>query len=263
MSETASMSLDTATGSGGPDRNGNGHSRARGSSPGRPQSGTSSPKKSVAIVDDHTMLREGLRQMVNLERDLTCTWTAANAADALALVEAQKPDLLTVDISLPGRNGLELIKDALSIAPSLNILVISMHDEVFYTQRVLKAGAKGYVTKCASRETLLQAIRQVLSGGIYVSAEMSALILETFSGRSSAPADGVHLLSDREFEVFQLISDGQSTNQIGAMLHISVKTVHQHLSRIKEKLKLPDGVTVLRYAVRWAERLKFGTETNR
>ena len=217
-------------------------------------------KKRVAIVDDHTMLREGMRQLVNMEPDLTCSWTAANAGEALAMVESDKPDLLTVDISLPGRNGLELIKDVLSLTPDLPILVISMHDEVFYTQRVLKAGAKGYVTKGADRQTLLHAIRQVADGGIFVSPEMSTLILEAFSGRSNQqPVDGVHLLSDREFEVFQLVSDGQSTNQIGAMLNISVKTVHQHLSRIKEKLKLPDGITVLRYAVRWAERLKFGT----
>ena len=217
-------------------------------------------KKRVAIVDDHTLLRDGLRQLVNSERDLSCCWTAANAGEALALVESDMPDLLTVDISLPGRNGLELIKDVLSIAPNLPVLVISMHDEVFYTQRVLKAGAKGYVTKGADSKTLLQAIHQVADGGIFVSPEMSMLILEAFSGRQNQqPVDGVHLLSDREFEVFQLVSDGQSTNQIGAMLNISVKTVHQHLSRIKEKLKLPDGITVLRYAVRWAERLKFGT----
>jgi DNA-binding NarL/FixJ family response regulator len=219
-------------------------------------------KKRVIIVDDHTLMREGLRQLVNSEHDMTCIGTAPNAAEALAMVETLKPDMLTVDISLPGRNGLELIKDVLSIAPSLVILVISMHDEVFYTQRVLKAGAKGYVAKDCDRDTLLQAFRQVLNGGIYVSPAMSAQILETFSGRASGAAvDGVQSLSDREFEVFQLISDGQSTEQIGNMLHISVKTVHQHLSRIKDKLKLTDGVTVLRYAVRWAERLKFGNAT--
>jgi DNA-binding NarL/FixJ family response regulator len=230
----------------------------------KPSKGVEEPagsrKKRIAIVDDHTLMREGMQQMIDKEPGLMCCGTARNAAEALAIVESERPDMLTVDISLPGRNGLELIKDVLSIAPQVVILVISMHDETFYTQRVLKAGAKGYIAKGADYQTLLHAIRQVLNGGIYVSPVMSAQILEAFSGRQSdTPADGVHRLSDREFEVFQLISDGQSTEEIGNMLHISVKTVHQHLSRIKDKLELEDGVTVLRYAVRWAERLKFGT----
>jgi len=217
-------------------------------------------RRRIAVVDDHTLMREGMQQMIDHQPDMMCCGTARNAAEALAVVEAQHPDMLTVDISLPGRNGLELIKDVLSIAPRLSVLVISMHDETFYTQRVLKAGAKGYIAKGADYATLLGAIRQVLNGGIYVSPAMSAQILEAFSGRPThSPSDGVHRLSDREFEVFQLISDGQSTEDIGHMLHISVKTVHQHLSRIKDKLELEDGVTVLRYAVRWAERLKFGT----
>jgi DNA-binding NarL/FixJ family response regulator len=217
-------------------------------------------QRRICIVDDHTLMREGMKQMLDREPDMICCGTARHAAEALAIVETQHPDMLTVDISLPGRNGLELIKDVLSIAPRTMILVISMHDETFYTQRVLKAGAKGYITKGADCQTLLSAIRQVLGGGIYVSPAMSAQILEAFSGRQTgSPGDGVHRLSDREFEVFQLISDGQSTEEIGNMLHISVKTVHQHLSRIKDKLELEEGVTVLRYAVRWAEQLKFGT----
>lgn len=226
----------------------------------RPEEKSGAVRKRICIVDDHTLMREGMQQMIDRERDMICCGTARNAAEALAVVESQHPDMLTVDISLPGRNGLELIKDVLSIAPCTAILVISMHDETFYTQRVLKAGAKGYIAKGADYQTLLAAIRQVLAGGIYVSPAMSAQILEAFSGRqTSSPVDGVHRLSDREFEVFQLISDGLSTEDIGNMLHISVKTVHQHLSRIKDKLELEEGVTVLRYAVRWAERLKFGT----
>lgn len=217
-------------------------------------------KRRVAIVDDHTMMREGLKQLVASEPDLECCGTASNTAEALALVETSRPDLLTVDITLPGRNGLELIKDVLAIAPGLPVLVISMHDETLYAQRVLKAGAKGYVMKEADRTTLLHAIRRVLEGGIYVSPAMSAQILEAFSGRNPNRAvEGVHRLSDREFEVFQLIGEGQSTQQIADTLHISVKTVEVHRAHIREKLRLEDGAAVLRYAVRWAESRKLGT----
>ena len=139
------------------------------------------------------------------------------------------------------------------------MLVISMHDETLYAQRVLKAGAKGYVMKDADSKTLLKAIRQVINGGIYVSPLMSAQILEAFSGRNAnRPVDGVHRLSDREFEVFQLIGEGQSTQQVADTLHISVKTVEVHRAHIREKLKLEDGAAVLRYAVRWAESKKLG-----
>lgn len=220
-----------------------------------------SDKKKIAFVDDHTMLRDGLQKLVESQPDLRCYWTASNTQDALQQLEQGKPDMLAVDISLPGRNGLELIKDALALHPDLPILVISMHDESFYAQRVLKAGARGYVMKDAESTTLLQAIRNVLEGGRYVSPAMSAQIMEAFSGRGAArPVDGVQRLSDREFEVFQLISEGKSTQQIGDALNISVKTVEVHRAHIREKLKLEDGASVLRYAVRWAERQKLGTD---
>lgn len=217
-------------------------------------------KKRIIIVDDHTMMRDGLKQLIDAEADLECSGLASNTPEALLLIEKSKPDMMTVDITLPGRNGLELIKDVLAFAPDLPILVISMHDETLYAQRVLKAGAKGYVMKDADSDTLLRAIRQVLEGGIYVSPQMSAQILEAFSGRHANRAiEGVHRLSDREFEVFQLIGEGKSTQQIADTLNISVKTVEVHRAHIREKLKLEDGAAVLRYAVRWAESRKLGT----
>jgi DNA-binding NarL/FixJ family response regulator len=216
-------------------------------------------KKRIAIVDDHTMMREGLKQLIEMENDLECCGLASNTQDAIRLVEATKPDLITVDITMPGRNGLELIKDVIALSPGLPVLVISMHDETLYAQRVLKAGAKGYVMKDADSKTLLKAIRQVLDGGIYVSPAMSIQILEAFSGRNAnREMDGVHRLSDREFEVFQLIGEGRSTHQIAETLTISVKTVEVHRAHIREKLKLDDGAAVLRYAVRWAESKKLG-----
>jgi DNA-binding NarL/FixJ family response regulator len=216
-------------------------------------------KKRIAIVDDHTMMREGLKQLIDNEPDLICSGLASNTSEAMKLAETQKPDMFTVDITMPGRNGLELIKDILAFCPGMPILVISMHDETLYAQRVLKAGAKGYVMKDADSGTLVKAIHQVIDGGIYVSPHMSAQILEAFSGRNAnRPVDGVHRLSDREFEVFQLIGEGQSTQQIGDTLNISVKTVEVHRAHIREKLKLEDGAAVLRYAVRWAESRKLG-----
>lgn len=218
-----------------------------------------STKKQVIIVDDHTMMREGLKQLIESEGDLECIGMASNTQEAVALVEKHKPDLVTVDITMPGRNGLELIKDVLALSPGTPLLVISMHDETLYAQRVLKAGAKGYVMKDADSKTLIKAIRQVINGGIYVSPAMSVQILEAFSGRNAnRPVDGVHKLSDREFEVFQLIGEGQSTQQIADTLNISVKTVEVHRAHIREKLKLEDGAAVLRYAVRWAESKKLG-----
>ena len=218
------------------------------------------PRKRVVIVDDHTMMRDGLKQLIDDESDLECVGTASSAQEALTLVEKLKPDMMTVDITLPGRNGLELIKDSLALAPQMPILVISMHDETLYAQRVLKAGAKGYVMKDADSATLLKAIRTALSSGIYVSPIMSAQILEAYSGRHAhRQAEGVHRLSDREFEVFQLIGEGRSTQQIAETLNISVKTVEVHRAHIREKLKLEDGAAVVRYAVRWAESRKLGT----
>jgi len=213
----------------------------------------------IAVVDDHPMLREGFVSLIESQPTYTCAWTATSTQEALQHLEVDKPDLLTIDISLPGRNGLELIKDVLAMYPDLALLVISMHDETFYAQRVLKAGAKGYVMKSAERATLLQAIRTVLSGSRYVSAAMSAQIMDAFSGKGSTrPVDGVQMLSDREFEVFQLISEGKSTQMIADTLNISVKTAEVHRAHIREKLGLEDGPAVLRFAVRWAESLRLG-----
>ena len=213
-----------------------------------------SPVRKVAIVDDHTMMREGLEQFVNSQPGFQCCWTAGDLAQAIHSLEAERPDLLLADMTLPGRNGLELIKDALSIAPGLPILVLSVHDETLYAQRVLKAGGKGYIMKDASRASLLDAIRQVADGGIWVSQEISAKIIRAFSGKpGNESVDGIHRLSDREFEVFHLIGEGRSKSEISDALHISPKTVDVHKCNIREKLELKDAAAVLRYAIRWIE----------
>jgi DNA-binding NarL/FixJ family response regulator len=210
--------------------------------------------KRVLIVDDHPMMRQGLAQLINNELDLKVVAEADTGGQGLDIVVAQKLDLAVVDISLPDKNGLELIKDIRAVKPELPILIVSMHDEALYAERVLRAGARGYIMKQEGGKKLLQAIRQVLTGQIYVSEKMSARILETFSGRRpDETASPVTRLSDREFEVFQLIGQGKGTKEIAQHLNLSVKTVEVHRAKIKEKLSLITATDLVRYAVRWSE----------
>jgi DNA-binding NarL/FixJ family response regulator len=219
-----------------------------------PRKNNSKAKKRILIVDDHPMMRQGLAQLITSEPDLMVCCEADTAGQALDLAAAQKPDLALVDISLPDKNGLELIKDIHVLCPKVLILVVSMHDESLYAERVLRAGARGYIMKQEGGKKLVDAIRQVLSGRIYVSEKMSARILEIFSGRRSENAgSSVERLSDREFEVFQLISEGKGTREIAGHLHLSVKTVEVHRANIKEKLKVNTATDLIRYAVRWSE----------
>ena len=213
-----------------------------------------SAAKKVLIVDDHPMMRQGLAQLIDNEPDLKVVAEADTGGQGLDIVVAQKLDLAVLDISLPDRNGLELIKDIRSVKPELPVLIVSMHDEALYAERVLRAGARGYIMKQEGGNKLLQAIRQVLTGQIYVSEKMSARILETFSGRiSEQSASPVAKLSDREFEVFQLIGQGKGTKEIAQHLNLSVKTVEVHRAKIKEKLGLQTATDLVRYAVRWSE----------
>ena len=212
-----------------------------------------SPKR-ILIVDDHPMMRTGLAQLIDNEPDLKVYAEADNAGQAINLVAKQKFDLALLDISLPDKSGLELIKDIRSLAPELPVLVVSMHDEMIYADRVLRDGGRGYIMKQEGGENFLLAIRQVLAGQIFVSEKMSSRILEVFSGRqmekSSSP---VQRLSDREFEVFQLIGQGIGTRAIADQLHLSVKTVEVHRANIKEKLGLESATKLVRFAVRWVD----------
>jgi DNA-binding NarL/FixJ family response regulator len=200
------------------------------------------------------MMRQGLAQLISAEPDLLVQCEAHTAGQALDLVNSRKPDLILLDISLPDKNGLELIKDIRSLRPEARILAVSMHDEAIYAERVLRAGAHGYIMKQEGGKKLMEAVRHVLTGKIYVSEKMSARILESFSGqRAASTGSPVEKLSDREFEVFQLIGEGKGTREIAGHLHLSVKTVEVHRANIKSKLQLKSATDLVRFAVRWAE----------
>jgi DNA-binding NarL/FixJ family response regulator len=212
------------------------------------------PAKRLLVVDDHPMMRTGLAQLIDNEPDLKVCAEADNAGHALDAVTGQSFDLILLDVSLPDKNGIELIKDIQALKPELPILVVSMHDEMLYAERVLRAGARGYIMKQEGGKMFLQAIRQVLGGQVYVSEKMSARILEIFSGRRNQALNSpIELLSDREFEVFRSIGQGKSTREIAELLHLSGKTVEVHRAKIKEKLKLKTATDLVRHAVRWAE----------
>jgi len=211
-------------------------------------------KRKVLVVDDHPFMRAGLSQLIDRQPDLCVCGEAGDPTTALQQMSKSPVDLVLSDMTMPGRSGIEFIKDILALHPNLAILVVSMHDEMIYAERVLRAGGRGYIMKEAGGENLLAAIRQVLSGQVYVSPKLSAKILDNLSGKkprgSSSP---IEKLSDREFEVFKLIGDGKSTREIAAQLGISAKTVDVHRGHIKEKLELKDATSLVRHAVRWVE----------
>ena len=198
------------------------------------------------------MMREGLGTLISRERDLIVCGEAETAGEALDALTKLKPDLVLVDITLPGPNGIELIKDICALQQDMLILVISMHDESLYAERVLRAGARGYIMKQESGPAMMQAIRQVLAKRIYLSDKMSALILENVVGKRTE-ASPIKRLSDREWEVFQLIGRGRSTVQIAEELHLSPKTVEAHRAHVKEKLDLKTMTELVSFASRWVE----------
>ena len=214
---------------------------------------TNSPKRHrVLIVDDHPMTRYGIARLIEQEPDLACCAEADSARTALAAVAKVKPDVVLSDLTMPGGEGLEFIKDMRALHPNVAVLVVSMHDEELYAERALRAGARGYVMKNEGGEKLVKAIHQVLGGKIYLSENMSAKATEVFSGRRRHAADSAtSSMTDREFEVFRLMGQGLTTREISQRLHLGSKTVETHRLHIREKLGLKTGPAVIQYAVRW------------
>ena len=218
-----------------------------------PQASKTKPRKNrVLIIDDHVMMREGVTEIIEHADDLSVCGTASTANEGLEALNKLKPDLVLVDITLPGKNGIEFIKDARVLHPGLRVLVMSMHDESLYADRVLRAGGRGYIRKQEGGAKLIDAMRRVLRGEIAVSEKVTGQLLETFSGRKTmdSPLEG---LSDRELEVFQLIGQGKTMKEIAHELHLSPKTIEVHRSNIREKLKVTSAAELVAYAARWSQ----------
>jgi DNA-binding NarL/FixJ family response regulator len=216
--------------------------------------------KRILVVDDHPLLKVGLIRLIEGEPGLEICGSAAEVHEALSLVESSKPDLVVTDLTLPGRSGLEMIKDLSAIHPELPVIVFSMHDEMVYAERVLRAGGRGYVTKDSAPERLLEAIHTALEGGIYASQNLTGHLLNSLSPHKGPPGNSSPLqrLTDRELEVFEMIGQAHSHQEIAANLGISPRTVDAHRTHIREKLGLGDGNDLTRQAIRWVEVGKIG-----
>ena len=207
----------------------------------------------IFVVDDHPVMRLGYAALINREPDLVVCGEAGTAEEALEKITA--PDLIIVDISMEGMGGLELIRHLRAYQPALPVLVVSMHDELLYGERALRAGARGYIMKSEVDTTIVEAIRHILSGGFYVSNRMSAKILLQYSDRRlDAEQSSIERLSDRELDVFKLMGQGLSTREIAEALHISPKTVESHRRRMKIKLAIDSTAMLLQRAVQWAQQ---------
>lgn len=199
-------------------------------------------------------MRHGLAQLLRAEDGLDICGEAGNASEGLLAVGSLKPDLVIIDLTLPDKSGLELLKDIQAIHPGTLCLVLSMHEESLYAERSLRAGARGYMMKESAADNLVAAVRKVLGGGIYVSDTMASRMLEQVTGsRGRGGVAGIDTLTDRELEILEMIGQGTATKTIAGRLNISTRTVEAHRAHIKEKLGITDGAALVRYAVQWFE----------
>lgn len=209
-------------------------------------------KRKIFVVDDHPMLRDGLAEMINRTDDLMICGEAESAEEALEKIPPAQPDLVIVDLSLPGLSGMDLVRQLKTGHPELKVLVLSMHEETVYAERVVRAGARGYIMKRQVAREINSAIRAVLNGDLYLSPALSKGILETAlradGRRADAPED---LLSERELEVFKRIGKGEGRSDIARSLGLNVKTIETYLARMREKLHARDSSQLYQQAVRW------------
>ena len=209
----------------------------------------------IVLVDDHPLMRKGLARTIEAEADLNVVGQMNSAEEALEALDELAPDLAVVDISLPGMSGLELIKHLQSRFSDLATLVVSRHDESLYAERCIRAGAKGYVMKQEAGDVIVQAIRKVLDGRIFVSEEINERLLQQMAegGQERLMQSPLEVLSDRELEVFELTGKGSTTREIADRLHLSVKTIESYRARIKNKLDLDSANEFIQHAVQWVE----------
>lgn len=214
----------------------------------------SSRAKRIFIVDDHTLVREWLTNLLKQEKDFVVCGQADNAPAALAEISETRPDIAVIDLSLKAGSGLDLIKDLRRISPDTQVVVLSMHEEIYYMERAFRAGARAYVTKRDSTHRIVEAIRAVLAGQIYANTDVLAQLTERMVGHAPVRQRGsVELLSDREMEVFRRLGQGLGTRKIATELSLSMKTVQAYSARIKVKLGLANVSELVREAVRWVD----------
>lgn len=208
-------------------------------------------------MDDHAMFREGLRQLIEREPDMTVCGDAADAAAALAGIQAAEPDLVIVDISLGGASGIDLIKMIKNQYEDLPVLVVSMHEESLYSERALRAGAMGYVMKHEPSKTVKSAIRKVLDGDLYLSQKMAgSMVVKLLRGAGEQFSSPIEKLSDRELEVFRMLGQGKSVRLIAEEMSVTIPTVNSFRNRIKEKLNLKSSTEVMLQAIQWVQDQK-------
>jgi DNA-binding NarL/FixJ family response regulator len=210
------------------------------------------PVYNVFLVDDHPLVREWLTNLINQLPDMRVCGEAASGLAALKGVDEIKPDVAIVDLSLKEGSGLDLVKSIKAHSPSTAVVVLSMHDERFYAERTIRAGARGYIMKGETTSDIVAAIRDVMAGKIYLSPPMRATFAERFvDGRPPNTQSPIEKLSDRELEVFQLLGQGYETRRVAHSLNVSIKTVQAYCARIKDKLQLANASELLREAIRW------------
>jgi DNA-binding NarL/FixJ family response regulator len=217
---------------------------------------TEARKKRIFLVDDHPLVREWLTNLINQQPDLLVCGESDNTPAALSAVGVARPDLAVVDINLKNSSGLELIKSLKAQHPAVLVLALSVHDESLYAERVLRAGARGYINKSETAQKIAEAIRRVLEGKLFISEKTAELMTaRVIAGRAAPDRSPVELLSDRELEVFEKLGQGVSTRQIAEDFRVSIKTVQAYCARIKEKLNLTTASQLLREAIRWNETM--------
>ena len=211
-------------------------------------------KASILIVDDHPLMRKGLALAIQEDPDFEVIGQAANAEEALAVFDGLNPDMAVIDISLPGMSGLELIKHLMAIREDLLVVVVSRHDEALYAERAIRAGARGYVMKLEAGDKIVEALRHVRNGGVFLSDEVKDRMLFGAALGSKMPSQSpLEVLSDRELEVFEMTGRGRATREIAERLHLSVKTVESYRARIKTKLNLNTAAELMQHAVHWVQ----------
>jgi DNA-binding NarL/FixJ family response regulator len=225
----------------------------------KPQLASATKKCRVLLVDDHPIVRQGLALLIDREPDLAVCGEADDAHSIFHAITTLRPDMVILDISLSGPDGLDVLKEIRTKTSTLPVLILSMHDESIYAERAMRAGANGYIMKQEATEKVLVAIRRILQGEVYLSDRLTSTMLQQFvRGESTGKKSPLVNLTDRELEVFRLIGEGRGTRQIAEELHLSVKTIESYQAHIKEKLALRNARELVQHAIEWTMNLKGG-----